>query len=115
MAQAEAQRYNTLAVGTVHVHRNPQDALYCPICQAQAENRRRADRAATDAAAAEARYRAQQQIADRARAEIPQPDWMMDFGPIDPSAPMATLAPPPATLPGAEPTFTPAVPPVPAR
>ena len=86
-ALAEVQRYNTLNMGTVHVHRDPNDAWSCPICYQIRINEQRRQTAMSRATAAEGRYKAQQLIADRAKADVPQPDWMMDFTPIDPAAP----------------------------
>lgn len=92
-AAAELAKYNVIDTTPQHVHRNTYDAATCPICQANRQKALRMDAARHDAADTEARYKAQQQVADRARALIPRPDWSIGFTPFDITA--TTPAPPP--------------------
>ncbi len=97
-AMAEVQRYNTINTNPVHAHRNGVDQWNCPICIAARQNVAHAETARRDASDAESRYKAQQQVADRARAMIPQPDWNVNLAPLDLSAVVPAPPPPVETV-----------------
>jgi hypothetical protein len=74
-ARADAARYNTLNTSLGHRHVNASDAYYCNVCRnnrLQAEN---AENAHAKAIATEGDYKVQKLKAEKAKKEIPQPDW----------------------------------------
>ena len=105
VARADAARYNTLNTVIGHRHANPIDAYNCPTCQANRLHVAKADSAQKRVLTAEGDYKVQKLKADKAKAEIPQPDWMaVAFRPFHPNAPANAVAaePRPAEPPSLE-------------
>ena len=134
VARADAARYNTLNTSLGHRHVNASDAYYCNVCRnnrLQAEN---ADNARAKVVTAEGDYKVQKLKAEKAKKEIPQPDWAaVPFRPFHPDGralpppeveAQAPPPPPPSALPPQQrsdvmplpvPDFRPAEAPAPRR
>jgi len=94
-AQADAARYNTLNTTTfAHRHVNATDAYYCATCRANRQQTTNAENARAKVVTAEGDYKIQKLKADKAKQEIPQPDWTaLAFRPFHPNGPAAAVPP----------------------